>query len=300
MNDLNFRNLQNLTVPDDLMERLFAIPETEDKKPAVIPLWRNRAIITAASLVLVSVLSLTAYFLFGIKSNTPIPLAPSTQSTNAPSQKEQSSGVTPIQPQDRTAPTDGKFTVHQPNESLLTTPTESGANTQPTEKRQSPTTNKTEATTPPIVPAVTEQSTETPAERPTEPPTETPDVLEPTEGEPEPVNPTEPPPWMPDPTEPPQSSASINVALAKSKVPADGLVYCQIMDENGAPLGDYDMFAQERLVDVIPFTRYYDALQYRATDYISLPYNMTVRYIFYGSDGAVIYSGTAYLDNNQW
>lgn len=39
MKGLNFRTLENLKVPDELMDRLLAIPETESKKPPV-PFWR--------------------------------------------------------------------------------------------------------------------------------------------------------------------------------------------------------------------------------------------------------------------
>lgn len=68
MKEFNFDALRNLPVPEDWIENALAIPEEEEKKPAVIPFWRKpRFIAMAASLMLVTALSIALYLSMGNK-----------------------------------------------------------------------------------------------------------------------------------------------------------------------------------------------------------------------------------------
>ena len=68
MNKYNCDSLKNLPVPDELIEKALAIPETAEKAPVALPWYRRtRIIAAAASVVLVTALGVSAFFLFGNK-----------------------------------------------------------------------------------------------------------------------------------------------------------------------------------------------------------------------------------------
>ena len=72
MKSFNFDTLQNLPIPEGWIENALSIPEQEEQKPALIPFWRRpRVIAAAASLILVSALSIA---LFLSMNNAPVPV----------------------------------------------------------------------------------------------------------------------------------------------------------------------------------------------------------------------------------
>ena len=79
MKKANFDMLKNLPVPEDWIENALAIPERENKKKAVIQFRRNRSLIAAASLMLVSTLSFLLYLSFGFR--TPVEIKRSVPAT---------------------------------------------------------------------------------------------------------------------------------------------------------------------------------------------------------------------------
>ncbi|MBQ3265414.1 MAG: hypothetical protein IJH07_06525 [Ruminococcus sp.] len=208
MKELKFRTLDNLTVPDELMERLLAIPEAVEQKRAV-PLWRKpRVIAAAASLVLVTALSLALVFATGGK--TPVIVKPSSTdnalsteivwSTNTSGETVATEIViVPADPdrQDSTQPTEPKSGIAQFFERIFggsdhtaptnsPNPTSSGSVSPTTKPQATETGGRPAATTPsPTNSGKTDPTAKpsptVPAVRPTELPTEE-DIEEPTEG----------------------------------------------------------------------------------------------------------------------
>lgn len=82
MKKANFNTLKNLSVPESWIENALAIPEKEEQKPAVVPFWKKpRIIAMAASLVLVSALSLALFLTMGSKSPIAVKSAPQSSAT---------------------------------------------------------------------------------------------------------------------------------------------------------------------------------------------------------------------------
>lgn len=216
MNKYNCDSLKNLPVPDELIEKALAIPETAEKPAAVLPWYRqNRMIAAAASIMLVAVMGMTSFFLFGkinddvipvrkviTASETPsensiVPMSENiddtaaTESTVAATEREKptdrpSASESPQVADNRTAPP--YVIIHQPA-------TQAYAEGQPRENHPEPTQSDQRGTE---QPAPVEQATENPA--PTERATEKPaPVIQPTDS---PVTaPTEP--YTSAPTETP-------------------------------------------------------------------------------------------------
>lgn len=293
MNDLNFRSLENMQVPDELFERLLAIPETAERKPAVIPWYRRRAAVAAASLVLVSVLSLTVYFLFRNKTTPPVAVKPS---STEPAWATDAYGET-IAPDEDRAPDgsvyyDENGNVIPPDKIVYGTESPSSTIIAPTEKGKTAPTTKLNPNDPTSQPNATESGA--PFSDPTEPSTEVPWEKDPTEGDPEPIAPTEPlePPDMPDPTSAPwDADSSIRVMLTADKVPSDGVVYCKFVSRvTGKVYGDYDDFDDERLMIRLSKIVYY----YDCSAHFKVPFMFEADdciYYVYDSKGNILYTG---------
>ncbi|MBQ3265813.1 MAG: hypothetical protein IJH07_08565 [Ruminococcus sp.] len=202
--------------------------DPDRRKPKIIPFARfRRTAVAAASLVLISVLSLTVYFLFGNKISTPIAVAPLSQGAATPSAPADTGGGG-TQEQEGAAPTEGKnffseiidWLFPKATESSSTAPTvtspTNSANVPPTEQAGEKTTEPAHVppTQPVHVPS-TEKPTEsahvpltepiTPTQKPTTayvPPTQPP-YVPPTEPNDPPCNddPTEGEPYWYEPTE---------------------------------------------------------------------------------------------------
>lgn len=304
MNDLNFRSLENMQVPDELIERLLAIPETAERKPAVIPWYRRRAAVAAASLVLVSVLSLTVYFLFGTKNHTSLPISPSSPVSSTV--QETTDGTPSETSQGSTDADENPSVIRQIIDSIFR-PTEPQTATQPTAVRST----QPQATSAKPVPAgetTPQTATEKHEETPTEPPTETPIEIEPTEEPPEPVAPTEPPdlpdptdpPDLPDPTESPYTDI-ISDLVYIGEIPDGSVIYCWLY--NPYRLCDDDAYTEMFYADVTPLDDGYAFLDYQPKAHgVTLPYKGRYRYLWYLSydgshNGRRLYSGDVYLNN---
>lgn len=174
MNEFNCNSLKNLPVPDALIQKALAIPESVEKAPAVLPWYRRTKVIAAAaSFLLVVTLGFTAYFLFGNINKNVLPVAPKpgTAVTPAASEAPTEHSASPINP---TAPTENgtvapteRGTV-PPN--TTTNPTEHGVI--PTDASVArPTENRTPAATSAHEPRAERgtQPSRDPASRPTSP-----------------------------------------------------------------------------------------------------------------------------------
>lgn len=255
MKKANFNTLKNLPVPESWIENALAIPTEQEKKPAALPFWKKpRFIAMAASLVLVSALSLALFLTMG--SKPPVTVKPSsteivwstdehgatvaTEIVVVPAQEEHQSG---------TEPTEQKSGVIQFFERILGIEDNTSPTTKPSPTeggRIVPTTKQepTESKKPVIKPTESGKPAELPTEAPTEDngeviingpggwvyekPTEEPPedaTTEPTEGENVPptstpwVSPSEPS-WEdpPSPTvpKPTQSRYKASVSLSVS------------------------------------------------------------------------------------
>ena len=317
MNKMNFRNLENLQVPDELMEKLLAIPETAEDKPAGIPWWRSRYVVAAASLVLVSALSLLLYLNFGVKPPVEVkPSAPATEIVWSTDENGETIAteivVVPDSTtgQDGTQPTEPKSGIQQLIEQIFgtenpspTTAPDSGSDrgrTNPTTKpnpidgdRTNPTTkpgsNEGGKTDPPTKPDPLN-----PPALPTQPPDD-PEPVEPTEppDDPEPVETTEPPDDPPDPTEPPDVEPvepteppytdTISDLVYIGEIPDGSVIYCWLYDDNThRRMYEYDAYTTMFYAEVTPLGDGYASLSYTPKAHgVDLPYKGHYQYLWY-------------------
>ncbi|MBQ9680242.1 MAG: hypothetical protein IJV48_06130 [Ruminococcus sp.] len=203
MKKANFDTLKNLPVPESWIENALLIPGQEKKKAAVIPFWRRKgAIALAASLVLVSVLSVILFS----QIDTKPPLKTKSTATESVSPTEViGDSTTDPTPEEATEPKTVIDRVKDVIDSIFHTPTETqgSGSTNPTTasdhkkntptepQAQSPTakpgTRPTESAKPSEVlsPTQGEKATETPVyptapQRETEEPSPTEDCFDPT------------------------------------------------------------------------------------------------------------------------
>ena len=319
MKELQFRTLENLKVPDELMDRLLAIPESEGKKPPV-PLWRKpRFIAMAASVMLVTALSIALFLSMGSKP----PIA--TKSDSKPDATQivwstDENGATVAtevvvvpDAQNDDQPTEHKSGITRFFENLFgitepTTPTapDSQGGSTPSDDRngrtpQSPTLSPQQPTAAPrpVIPDPTSASQ--PVE--TNPPRETeagPPAVPPTEAPWD--NPTEPSwddptqaPTPPKPTQSPYQSAIRNTFSSFSDRYITGqTIYCRVYGLDGTEYGDGDRYSAQHIASLSYSGGRYTAA-YRPCDHGILPADGKYRYEFYNGNGVVIAKGTATL-----
>lgn len=285
----------------------------DEKSEKIIPFARiNRTVLAAASLVLVSVLSLTVYFLFRNKNHAPVPVAPSPQSVTTPSAPTGESGGDLPGQQDGSAPTEPKSGLQQIMDWLLPKPTTAAGTpnqiTFPTEKNNNPTTPSTKETTKPgssVKP--TEKSFSNPTEKPSANPTEKP-IGTPTQV-PEPTIPCAPPsnddpePWTPEETAPPgdnepgcviptegggmMKSPDIFVYIDSALMDNYTRVYCKVYDSSGGRLGSSTLYDSSHMASVLNIGSQHASVVYEVPDgVVTQPgyYN----YVFYDQHGRLL------------
>ena len=233
-------------------------PDREGEK--IIPFVRYRKqLVAAASLVLVSVLSLTVYFLLGNKISTPIAVAPSPQSATTPSAPTgESDSAIPEDQQENIEATEAPSVLQQIINSIFTKPSETRSNgtsptaVSPTEKGKSSGRTQPSETT---KTSETQSATQKSSSSPTQP------ISQPTQPAPQPtqapVRPTEPPkptvpadpPWI----EPSEGGSNPDPWGPEAPVPTEG----EHDGEPGDPYPGFDLptfdlfarFATSRLTD---------------------------------------------------
>ena len=88
MNKLNFNGLKNIKTPDGWTEKAILIPQ---RSKAAVPYRVSplRSVMIAASFVLVTVLSVSAFLIFGNRNSVPVASSPTTnaQATQAPTKQ---------------------------------------------------------------------------------------------------------------------------------------------------------------------------------------------------------------------
>lgn len=314
MKELQFRTLENLKVPDELMDRLLAIPESEGEKPPV-PLWRKpRFIAMAASVMLVTALSIALFLSMGSKPPvatksdskpdatqivwstdeygatvaTEVIVVPDAQNDDQPT--EHKSGITRFFENifggsDPTAPPSGS----DPSGRVSPTAKPGGSDA----GKSAPT-----AKTPPSEGGASVTPTDLPHDDPTQAP-----IDDPTEAPWD--NPSEPS-WD-DPTQaptPPTESPSevtstIVVWLPVSVIPEDGKVFCKVISlRTGKIYGDFGEYDDNRQMSCAYKDSKYWYYSYHCRQYFDVPkvfQSDEVVYYVYDSEGTVLYSNTTYL-----
>ncbi len=316
MNEYNCNSLKNLPVPDALIEKALAIPETAEKAPAALPWYRQtKMIAAAASVVLVTAIGFTVYFFFGNKS--PIPVAEYSPVTASELQTESSSDGTQLI-EAPTAPADSDRTDGRQNASSVPT--------QPATQiiidsrgRQivipASSTAPSDASSPATTPAATEPRQVDPTDAPRPTPTQKP-VVTPTTApgpttaptpttDPATEKPTaeeewpDPPVELPteiwnNPTESPWAislTATIPYEIRSQQLP----VYCKILRSNGTLVGDPDLFSNQHRASAYFNPKYDKAVYDPIGNGLPLTYGLYT-YYFYDGSGEAFATGTFRLD----
>ena len=269
MKNMNFRTLENLKVPEELKEKLLAIPRSESKKRSVIPL-RTRMIAAAASLVVITAVSLTLILSTGnnsvieIKPSVPQPTVPYTEYTGT--EAAQTASQKPSDTSATAATEINADTVRQAIESVINPTAQSSStapsatpNISPTKSPTQPTAATTQSGTVKPTQAPTKKPTQAPTAAPTVAPTSAPTEL-----------PSDAPTERPGPTSAPTSSPmeptvgetispeerrqqhTYRVVIGRRETkPITGNIYCMVCDSDGNIVGDQDIFSDEHIVDLI-------------------------------------------------
>jgi hypothetical protein len=273
VNEYNCDSLKNLPVPEKLIEKAMAIPETAAKLPAALPWYRNnRLLATAASIMLAVTVGISVFLFFGSQKPPIEPVADPTETAFASSVPSESpsgepDSVPPTEPvtsgvteKATSAPTNGAADSTTPPSSTASEP--------------SPTSSASEHPQAPATVVATQPASQKPSvQRETERPTTTPSATVPQKPtQIEPADETKAPePWeyLPTdmPTEPPintptDASLTLRVNFGASNSLYHGTVYCRIYDrDKKIVLGDPDRFADSHkahvnVVDGIVYASY--------------------------------------------
>lgn len=274
--------------------------DPEKKSEKLVPFVRYRKqLIAAASLVLVSVLSLIIYFSFGNINNTPLTVAPSRHKIITPSSTEGGGGGDPDQ-QDGAAPTESKSVLERvrdfflPDSSDDTEPSSSEHNgtssaVLPTEQKSGSSDRSPSRRNPSAVPSATQPSDlpDAPTPKATEADDPTPITEPATEPDPPPyVPPTIPiePPWNdPEPTDPPgegdepglitpteggvmtRPPVEVMARIKPDRMEGVTAVYCKVYSEYGF-IGSEDLYDRSHQAEILDTSSQYTEVLYETPD----------------------------------
>lgn len=272
MDKHNFDSLKNLKAPQEWIEKAALIPESTEKR-RVFPLYRVTA---AASVVLVALIGLSAFLLFG-RGQAPITVQNATTAETRAIVNAETVGVT-----ENSKPTDAAVS---PTRASQAGSTEFFADsTEAPAKPAQPATEK--AADPTVYPTAPFAPTVAPTEAPTAPS----------------VLPTTPPPTTPPATEAPTDGMEVPAGDGELSFSA---VFSSTLIGEGEPLyctfWEQDHYASSMAIDDDHKARYFILkngmvlAMYEALVPASAgddPHVITYEYIFYNSRGQVIARGT--------
>lgn len=217
-----------------------------------IPTRRFRMIAAAAAVVLVSALSLSAYFLFRNKANDPIAFSPVPQSSVTPTKPGADGSETPTYSAvtgetEATAATTGNTEKPTVRSTYATTPTSAARGSSPTSETervsgtqptqtpsQSPTQSSTQSVTVPMT-APTQFPTSAPTQKPTAAPTQAP---------------TQPPTESPNEHPAQESDEDYFIGISIPRQPPGTEIFCGIYDMNGNFMGDPDPYSAQHSAEL--------------------------------------------------
>ncbi len=282
MSEYNFRSIEQLMIPDELTERLLAIPEESERRPTV-PLWRRRALVAAASFVLVAAMSILVYFSTGNIINKPPAVSPRPLPTFSGTEKEGTaafdSSTPSVSPGGTPSPTASR------EGTIALSPTQS--------RRHSTTTPPTSghpAGQPFTEGGTVNNPTAPPTNAPTAPPTQKPTRRP----YPEPVAPTEgDDPDTPEPIETPVENYCY--AYIRADDPGESL-YCWIEDENGDFMGDGKAFTARHQAQIAAvYSNGYVLARWSPNENGIYPSEGYHRYTFVTGDGTIVFRDYDYV-----
>ena len=286
MNKYNCDLLKNLPVPEELIEKALMVPESAEKTPAVLPWYRRtRMIAAAASVVLVTTLGFSAFFLFRNKKPpvkaTYEAVEPTAFATDAPTEPDDDPATEPTDSVEKATEPVAKPS-ERATEAATRTSSERSVTTVPTVPGDISATNE-DQTAAPEQPSPTSaarqkspkqsESTEKALPKPVIQPNEVMPVI-PTEQALETTVPTviptdashDPSPWVfllaptGDSGDPTASTSVPSGSMFAPPIYAhgspDGLtgsgkVYCALYDVDGELMGGGELLSPERLTTVI-------------------------------------------------
>lgn len=266
-------------VPESWIENALNIPNTVNSQPKAFPV---RRIVAAASIVLVAVLGVSLYFLFGNKS--PIPVAPIKPTDSAQTMTETASVDTESVTLTERMTTSATTPPSAPSTSAATQIATDSEGEIIVITTITTRTEHTPSDATPISPATTQAPAVTPSEEPAVPPTQAATEIS--------------VPTAPTPTEPNIRTLELNLRLSEmiATVAEDGdsTLYCCIYDSAGNPIGDPDLYSRGHLLDIRP-----DGYQSQEVIYhYSVDYDANTvpdggfTYRIYLSSGTVLNKGT--------
>lgn len=293
-------------------------PDHHSEKIIPFALHRKR-LVAAASLVLVSVLSLVLYFSFGNKINTPIAVAPPSSGVTTPSTQGEGSGGAIQEDETDAADSAGNPSIiRRLIDSVFGTPSEtqngispttftpaeksgSGAVVQPTEasRRNSP---QSVTEKPDSAPAESDEQPTLAPVTPTVP--DSPPVV-PTEWDPELIEPTDPPgesgtPWAPEPTDGGEpmyqepTPVDFYQWIELSRLPENQVIYCKIYDNYGRLLGDGNLYTSEHVAEVDWIKKSRARMHYTTPEGM-IWYSGYYNYVFYDENGTLLAQDQVYV-----
>lgn len=288
------------------------------RKEKSIPFRRmNRTLAAAASLVLISALSLTVYFLFGNKHDTPFAVAPSSQSVITPSSPTGESDSDPTGEHDPTEPTEARSGLQKLIDALFPKPSQdttgtSDPNTTPNKKSTKPDTVKPTApssngnTTPSPTQYNHGQSKTDPTDMPTEPDENPP--VQPTEPPADPPcneEPTDDPddPWWWEPEIPTEGDVelpwlgpiTVTVYIDSDIVSDDSRVFCKVYDQSGTRLGSSDLYDSSHMAELFERGEIMTRVSYETPDDLITSSGYYL-FVFYDRNGKVMAQTQKYID----
>lgn len=288
MKKANFDALKNLPTPEGWVEKALAIPEKEEKA-VVIPFWRRKGVVAlAASLVLVSVLSIALFM--NLSEKPPVAVKPHSTEAAIPSPTDADGKIveTATDPTNETGVTESASPIPSQNDSESTAPTIESTRPDPTTPTQTP----------------TEKAPEHPTQAPdpTEKPSPTQTPQKPTEAEVMPSEPVEPPtevPWEPPTITPSLVTSTVGVYLPNASLPQDGRIFCKLVSAGtGKVYGDFGDYDDERLMTRLGGSERFTYYQYNCKKHFAVPFayasDECIIYI-YDSDGHILMTDSCYL-----
>ena len=324
MNKINFHSIKNITVPDELKQKVISIPES-DVKPVSHPDRRIRSAAAAAIFIVISAICLTLLFNNGGKA--PIELKPYiADGTTSPTEKNGAVPPTtyaPTDPTDSSSASEATDTVRQIINGIFnqpTQPTQGGSSaasppsvapsqsastkpdSSPTQKSdEKPTQASTQQTAQPTTQNPTEKSTDKPTQPTTQSPTDKPDspielpTVMPSEQTADPSEQTE---YVPtQPTEPPEYMLCRQTIKRDLRVDSGTAVYCRVTSEDGAFVyGSPALYSTEHIATETGTVKQYGrtlvTFEYKPGDNgLVLKYDEWYSYSFYDSTGEILATG---------
>lgn len=271
MSTINFHSLKELPVPEELRNKVIAIPESldESKKRSI---HLNRFIRFAAAAVSLAIIAaVSAVIILNTGNKNTIAVRQLTKDSTVASSEcstetasviptEKFSVYQPLLTENRSSDTISPTEIRStdPTDAYFADPSQHGADT-----HVQPSSFPVDATESSGIFPTNKPTTE-PADAPTEAPTEKKDHIDlPTES-------SASSPGVIEPGYTPERPERIEAVIPNNSLPSDRKVYCRIESLDGQVFGEYGLFEKERLMTCSRSNNEYSVYYYRFADYFDV------------------------------